>query len=187
VHTLAYSGLIQAAQEQLQRAERLWPGTGRLRDLENEFQLRFGDPRDLLNTEAFKQSPPAFQMYVRTRIDPSPANVERLIAFLRQLHSRRGVSAGDVAGHAQTYGELHREDDFYQMIFQAPPNEDISLLSEVVFRPALRKFRQDPRFMIVAKRIGLVDYWTKSGNWPDFCFVDPDQPYDCKAEAAKLK
>ena len=24
-----------------------------------------------------------------------------------------------------------------------------------------------------------------SGKWPDFCF-DPDQPYDCKAQAAKL-
>lgn len=27
--------------------------------------------------------------------------------------------------------------------------------------------------------------WLKSGEWPDFCF-EPDLPYNCKAEAAKL-
>ena len=37
----------------------------------------------------------------------------------------------------------------------------------------------------VAKRLGLLDYWQKTENWPDFCF-DPDLRYDCKKEAAKL-
>ena len=35
-------------------------------------------------------------------------------------------------------------------------------------------------------RIGLVDYWRTTGKWPDFC-SDPSLPYDCKAEAAKLR
>jgi len=55
----------------------------------------------------------------------------------------------------------------------------------VIFRPALHKLRRDPRFMRVAKRIGLLDYWEASGKWPDLCY-EPDLPYDCKAEAAKL-
>ncbi len=187
VLTLAYSGRVDAAKEQLQLARRRFPATGKLSDLQYSFQLRFGDPKDLLKTEAFKQSPPAWQMYIRTKIDPTPANVERLMAFLRELYVRRGFHVGDVVGHAQPYGELHRENDLYRLISQVPPDEDMSLFSEVAFRPSLHKFRQDPRFMIVAKRMGLVDYWTNSGKWPDFCFTDPDQPYDCKAEAAKLK
>jgi tetratricopeptide (TPR) repeat protein len=182
---LAYSGRTEAAQEQLRRAERTWPGTGKIRDLDYAFLLRFGDPKDLLESDAFKQAPPLFQTYVRTRVDPTPANVDRFMALLRDLYSRRGLHVEDIVGHAQAYGELHREDDLYRLISQLPPREDLSLLSEVVFRPALRKFRQDLRFMGVAKRIGLVDYWTKSRKWPDFCFLDPDQPYDCKAEAAK--
>jgi hypothetical protein len=40
--------------------------------------------------------------------------------------------------------------------------------------------------MPLVARIGLVRYWTESGKWPDFCF-EPDLPYDCKAEAAKLR
>jgi hypothetical protein len=37
----------------------------------------------------------------------------------------------------------------------------------------------------VAQRLGLLNYWRLSGEWPDFCF-QPDLPYDCKAEAAKM-
>jgi hypothetical protein len=54
-----------------------------------------------------------------------------------------------------------------------------------LFRPSLHKFRQDPRFMTLAARAGLVAFWRKTGKWPDFCF-GPDLPYDCKKEAAKL-
>jgi hypothetical protein len=39
--------------------------------------------------------------------------------------------------------------------------------------------------MEVAKRLNLVDYWQKTGKWPDFC-LEPDLPYKCQAEAAKL-
>lgn len=186
VLALAYSGRVEAAREQLQRAGSLWAGTGLLKDIEDRFQLRFGDPKALLNTEDFKKSPPIAQLYYVARANPTPTNIDRFIDALDRLHKRRGVHGEDVAGHAQAYGELHRENGIYDMIAQVAPGEDISMLAGVVFRPALHKFRQDPRFMMIAKRIGLVDYWTKSGHWPDFCFKDPDQPYDCKKEAAKL-
>ena len=29
-----------------------------------------------------------------------------------------------------------------------------------------------------AKRLGLLDYWRTTGQWPDFCKA-PDRPYDC--------
>lgn len=45
--------------------------------------------------------------------------------------------------------------------------------------------RRDPRFMPLAQRLGLVDYWRSTGHWPDFC-AEPGLPYDCKAVAAKL-
>lgn len=49
----------------------------------------------------------------------------------------------------------------------------------------MRELWHDPRFMTVAKRLRLVDYWRTSGKWPDFCF-GPGLPYDCEKEAAKL-
>jgi hypothetical protein len=45
--------------------------------------------------------------------------------------------------------------------------------------------RRDPRFLQLAARIGLVDYWRNSGKWPDFC-SDPKLPYNCQAQARAL-
>lgn len=53
------------------------------------------------------------------------------------------------------------------------------------FYPEMRAFRADPRFMPLAKRMGLVDYWTATGRWPDFC-AEPGLPYDCRKAAANL-
>ena len=52
----------------------------------------------------------------------------------------------------------------------------------VLYYPEMGPARADPRFWPLAKRVGLVDYWVKSGHWPDFC-AEPGLPYDCKAAA----
>jgi hypothetical protein len=53
-----------------------------------------------------------------------------------------------------------------------------------LFQPGGERLRRDPRFIALAARLGLVDYWRATGKWPDFC-AGPRLPYDCKAEAAK--
>ena len=52
-----------------------------------------------------------------------------------------------------------------------------------LFRPSLKKFRQDPRVLELFEDNGLLEYWRTSGEWPDFC-DEPDLPYDCRDEAA---
>jgi TolB-like protein len=54
-----------------------------------------------------------------------------------------------------------------------------------LFMPATAPLRRDPRFMPLAARLGLPQYWLASSEWPDFC-AEPGLPYDCKAEAAKV-
>lgn len=44
--------------------------------------------------------------------------------------------------------------------------------------------RADPRFMLLARRLGFVAYWRATGHWPDFC-SEPGLPYDCRVEASK--
>ena len=51
-----------------------------------------------------------------------------------------------------------------------------------LYYPDMKPFRADPRFMPLAKRLGLLDYWRSTGQWPDFCKA-PDRPYDCAAAA----
>jgi hypothetical protein len=54
----------------------------------------------------------------------------------------------------------------------------------ILFVAPAESMRRDRRFMQLAKRAGLTDYWRQTGRWPDFC-AEPDLPYDCRAEAAR--
>jgi hypothetical protein len=57
--------------------------------------------------------------------------------------------------------------------------------SQFLFEPETEPLRRDPRFMTLAARFGLVDYWRRTGKWPDFC-GDPGLPYDCRQVAARV-
>ncbi len=58
--------------------------------------------------------------------------------------------------------------------------------SAFLFFTLTAPLRRDPRFMQLAARLGLVDYWRSSGHWPDFC-ADPGLPYNCRTEANRIK
>jgi DNA-binding winged helix-turn-helix (wHTH) protein/TolB-like protein len=58
-------------------------------------------------------------------------------------------------------------------------------VESVLFFTLTAPLRRDPRFMQLAARLGLVDYWRSSGHWPDFC-SEPGLPYDCREVATKL-
>lgn len=53
-----------------------------------------------------------------------------------------------------------------------------------LFYPEMKSVRDDPRFMPLAARLGLVAYWSETGYWPDFC-AEADAPYDCRAHAGR--
>ena len=177
--TLAYAGQVDAARQELARAERLWARTGSLRDAQWAFHLRFGDPTTAKSLAPFDA--PALDYYLAARADPSPANVEK---FTSQVQPQRTTGEMEFSGWAfQGLGEFNQVEPMMAWIAQVP-TEAIARESYLLFRPALASFRRDPRFMAIAKRIGLLDYWRTSGRWPDFC-SDPRLPYNCKAEAAK--
>jgi hypothetical protein len=49
----------------------------------------------------------------------------------------------------------------------------------------MASFRRDPRFWPLVAQLGLVDYWSRTGRWPDFC-AQPGQKIDCRKAAAAL-
>jgi DNA-binding winged helix-turn-helix (wHTH) protein len=53
--------------------------------------------------------------------------------------------------------------------------------TSLLLSPAMKPFRDDPRFWDVAVRTGLVNYWQTTGYWPDFCQSQLDS---CKRLAA---
>lgn len=182
IQTLAYAGRTEMAAEELKRAEQRWPGTLTLRDARFRFHLRYGDPRvalAIVRSEGISQE---FEEFLVARIDPTPANIELAVNAVR----RRGTSSSKAINDlAQLLAQFGREDEAYELIMGWQRTDQAGAMTGMLFRPTLRKFRSDPRFMQVADHLGLLAHWRSSGKWPDFCF-EADLPYDCKVEAALL-
>jgi adenylate cyclase len=57
-----------------------------------------------------------------------------------------------------------------------------AMTGAVLFGFQGRALRRDPRFAVLCARLGLVNYWRESGQWPDCVNA---VPYDFKAECEK--
>jgi hypothetical protein len=50
--------------------------------------------------------------------------------------------------------------------------------SSMLFQARMPEIRNDPRFVNLCARLGLVDFWVTSDLWPD---CTDDLPYDFKS------
>jgi hypothetical protein len=108
----------------------------------------------------------------------------------RDLAAARALALATAANNGlgkwsaiQNLAALGFIDDAFALAETYTPYDDVA--PNFLFFPLTASMRRDPRFMQLTKRIGLVDYWQTSGHWPDFC-SEPNLPYDCRAEAARL-
>jgi len=182
INALGWAGQLDAAAHELRRAERLWPGTHAMLEARMRYDLRYGDPKEGLRIIRSGAAPSflPYESYLQARADPSKGNVDRAIADAR---AHVGRDAGAIGNLIQALAEFGREDEIYPLIEQQ--GRDAIGESYLLFRPAFHRFRQNPRFMIVAKQLGLLQYWSRTARWPDFCF-ESDLPYDCKKVAAAM-
>jgi adenylate cyclase len=115
--------------------------------------------------------------FLRTAKSPTPAGVAAERAALIA-----SISAGPRAlKRAIVYlSTLGLVDDAFLIAQQYKPDRALTGgNTEFLFGPRTAPMRRDPRFLQLAARIGLLDYWRKSGKWPDFC-RDPALPYKCR-------
>lgn len=59
-------------------------------------------------------------------------------------------------------------------------------LTYYLFTPGLAPLRRERRFMRIAARLGLIDYWRATGVQPDFC-SEPNLPYNCIVEEGRVR
>ena len=180
ISVLLYSGQIERARAELARAKQLWPGTETIQQAEFAIELRAGDFEKAIRFEG--QLWPGLPVYAAARRDPSDANVSRYLDYVR----REGFDNSQLVFAVQALGEMNRADEFYALLESLSHHDVLREDSYVLFRPWVAPIRRDPRFMRLAKRLGLVSYWQKSGEWPDFC-DDANLPFQCKVEAAKYE
>ena len=189
ISALAYSGRATEAAGELEAAERLWPGSAIMKDVRYRFDLRYGDAANALRILESKESPTielshepaAEKAFLLARIDPTPAKIKAAI-------DAAGPGRGGhpyLSFYLQALATYGRVDEAFAAMNARPDEAYWRYATFFLFRTHMRTLWRDPRFMVVAVRLGLADYWAKSGHWPDFC-SDPDLRYDCRAEAQRL-
>jgi DNA-binding winged helix-turn-helix (wHTH) protein/Flp pilus assembly protein TadD/TolB-like protein len=190
ISALAYSGRTEEARGELGAAERLWPGSAIMTDVRYRFDLRYGDAANALRLLDDQGSPaieltpsPAIEKaFLLARIDPSPGKIE---AALDAARPRRPGVQPYISFYVQALATFGRIDEDFATMNASQSDPFWREGTWVLFRPHMHPLWSDPRFIAFAVRLGLVDYWARSGHWPDFC-ADPDLRYDCRAEAQRL-
>ena len=181
---LVYAGQFTKAKADISEARRKWPNDPAIDFADFSFQFRYGDPRAALEllpriTNSSDADMASYRKVIAARLDPTPAKIDDAIAALKDRASNSPNLRRNVL---LALGNFGRVDEVYQLL--EDPTFQPFLERDALFRPDFAAVRQDPRFMQVAARLGLVRYWRQTGFWPDFCTSERLR-YDCKAEAAK--
>jgi hypothetical protein len=179
--TLASSGGIDKAWAELAKAKQLWPDSSVIASTDIGINIRYGDFEKTWRAAGLPIDGGVIGYFNILR-DPSDANINAWLELARTHKMLRPHRLFIF----QALGPLRRVDQLYDFLDQWPIDQDLRGMTSMLFRPWMANVRRDPRFMRLAQRTGLLDYWEKSRKWPDFC-AEPDMPYDCKKEAAKLK
>ena len=183
ISVLSHAGQLEAAFQELENAERLWPGASNMVDARFRLHIFYGNPKEALRLmrKGITNYHPSLAPVLTARIDPSAENIAQARSLIRySLRHHPEASTGPVHGH----GQFGIADELFSLLDPSIHTEPE--LFSVLFRPPFHEFRKNRQFIALAARFGLVDYWQKTDVWPDFC-REPDLPYDCKAEAAKVK
>ncbi len=187
ITALLNSDQVEAARNELQKAEQLWPGATNVLQSRFAVEFRFGDPARALEIMQSGQLGAAFvtnaahESYLRAKIEPTSKNKELAVTNARALYLQEPTTSWV---YARALAEFDRHEELIDFLLRSDPRVPYTT-TWVIFRPSFYSLHRDPRFMTIAHRFGVSDFWRETGRWPDFC-ARPDLPYDCKAELAKL-
>lgn len=180
IAALAANGAIEKARAELAESKRLWPDAPYIVQTDRFINLRFGDFEKTWRSSG-GVTDGGILGYFKILREPTDANIDAWINLAKTHQMLRPHRLFIL----QALGPLNRVDQLYDFLEQWPIDEDLPGITYILFRPWMKDVWRDPRFMRLAQRLKLLDYWRTSGNWPDFC-TEPDMSYDCKKEAARL-
>jgi TolB-like protein len=128
--------------------------------------------------------------YGRAVRDNDPAFADRLRRAVEEELARTGSVALNLVIALAVVGSV---DEAFEVVERASYDEifgDAGVAAGGVYSGGLIFITQsrallapDPRFMRLCGKLGLVDFWLKTGRWPD---IADEVPYDFRAEAGRL-
>ena len=190
IAALTYGASFEQARREIAEAERIWPNSDDILRADYGFNLRYGDPKraETLLTRLMPYNERGMlplRLLLRARAQPTRANIAAVVDRFASADDdikRANLQYGNQV--LMAYGSLGLTKEAFDVLNFPGFLEYLDW--DILFRPEFASVRRSPRFMAVAARIGLVDYWRSSGHWPDFCRTE-ELDYNCKTEAAKYR
>ncbi len=190
--TLQAAGQPQWAERQIERASRLNP-TQEATRLQRFEMAAFGpEPQKALDLIADGGAAPHFihpdglaalKLALLARIHPSPTQTDTAVRALVRADADGDLQPGEAV---LALVQLNARNEALAVLARTPMSPDLMIRgrTEFMVAPAMAALGSDPRYWAVARKFGLIRYWTETNTWPDFC-SRPGLPYDCKVQAAR--
>ena len=184
---LAFGPHPEEAQDILERARHRYPTLAWANDITLNLEGLVGDPKRALDLLADPLRPvnlpngmtDLWRAFLAARLDPTPAHTDIAVAAVYARVPQMPASDLTLIEYLVVLGQTPAA---YGLADRLDPHGIDGRQTTKLFHADMAPFRADPRFMGLARRLGLVEIWEKSGHWPDFC-EDPTLGFDCRTRA----
>jgi DNA-binding winged helix-turn-helix (wHTH) protein/TolB-like protein len=192
VKTLIDDSRDAEAQALLQRALRIWPNDNQLRIIQLDYEARTGDPGAALAIlDDPDARPPLSDIYLEadrrlaeTRKSGSPTEAKVFAGWLRGEADSGDIEPQFAIPLLARFGNV---DDAFRIAFAAPSEiGDDAPDPEFLWEPDSANLRRDARFVALAAKFHVADFWRMTGMWPDFCSTR-SWPYACRTMVATAR
>ena len=172
----ANTGNLPAARAWIQKGVQLWPNHSGIRRYRRYIAGFYEQPSEALATlysmDAQASSGEGENEIWRSFVKAKAARSERLTAEtalqIRQAANQEKINRETEILMLAALGETRQAMEAANSALNRPGFE-----SWVLFAPVTRNLREDPGFVGLAARMGLIEYWRETGKRPDFCTSPP--------------
>jgi DNA-binding winged helix-turn-helix (wHTH) protein/TolB-like protein len=180
----ANTGNLAAARARIQKGVQLWPNHSGVRRVRRYIAGFFEQPSEALATfDAMDAQAPSgenenkiWRSFVKAKAAHSGRLTAETALQIREAADSKEISRENEILMLAALGETRRAMEAANSAL-----EHKRFQSWVLFAPVTRNLRQDPGFVVLTTRMGLIDYWRETGKPPDFC-TNPTTPSECSPE-----
>ena len=180
----ANMGNLPAARAWLRKGVQLWPNHSGVRRVQRYIVGFYDQPADAIAT---------FNLGARTGSNDNEMEIWRSFLEARAaLPNRPSAAVIQQIRAATGRGEISPDNGIMMLAALGETRQAIEIANFALdhqqqvqpmflFTPVTRNVRQDPGFVSLAARLGLIRYWRETGKRPDFC-TDPATRSECSLQ-----
>ena len=180
----ANTGNLPAAKAAILEASQLWPNHSGVRRIWQYVVGFYEQPSEALalfdamdaRTPAGKDENDVWRSFIKAKAAHSEPLTAKTVRQIREAAGQEKISRENEILMLAALGETRQALEGANSALDHKRFE-----SWVLFTPVTRNLRQDPGFVGLASRMGLINYWRKTGKRPDFC-TDPTMRSECSPQ-----